>query len=129
MASHTIIQQVTAAGAIYSAASTVTDNQELDEDVTLAPAATNIEIDVVFTRASVKSLMIQSLGGDLTIKTNSSGAPNDTVVMIAGQIIIWSSVAVIGANPFPTADITKLFLSSTAGTKFIMRAILHSTNP
>jgi hypothetical protein len=129
MPSHTISQQVTAGGVVLTAQQTVTDNEEIVLGNVFAPATVNAETDIAITRASIKSLVIQATGGDLTIKTNSSGAPADTLVMTAGQVLLWSSVASIGTNPFATADITKFFFSSTAGCTFTLRAIVHSTNP
>jgi hypothetical protein len=98
----------------------------------LAPATTNTEIDIVLTRADIQSIVLQSVGGDLTIKTNSTGSPGDTVALTAGQILVWciaaTGIQAIGADPFPTADVTKLFLSSMAGTTFTLRAEVTAAN-
>lgn len=112
----------------FTSVTQVTDAQARSVDETLTAGATNVEVDIVLTRAQIKSLVLSCIGGDLTIKTNSSSAPADTVVMANNGLTVWSTVAGIGTNPFPTADVTKLFLSSTAGTVFKLRAIVTASN-
>lgn len=116
----------------FTLVQTITDAQSRGVDATLAAAAVNTEFDVVLTRADIKAIVLQSVGGDLTIKTNSTGSPGDTVTMTAGQILFWcpsgTGIQAFGTDPFPTADVTKLYLSSTAGTSFKLRAIVNALN-
>lgn len=107
---------------------TVTNAQSRGVDETLAASSVNVEVDVVLTRAQIKGLMLSCVGGDLTIKTNSTSAPGDTVTMADGDILYWSTANNLGTDPFATADVTKLYLSSTAGTVFKLRAIVTATN-
>lgn len=128
MPSQTITQTVTSGSDTFQAVYTVTNTQSRAITITLAASTTNHEIDIVLTRAQVKALTLQSNGGDLTIKTNSSGSPADTVVMVSGGLITWDPADGIGTDPFATADVTKLFLTTTAGTIFSLRAIVTDTN-
>ena len=128
MPSQTISISLQSSDKSVGQSTTVTDAVGKAVDETLAPSTTNTEVDVVLKAAHTKSVFLQSVGGDLTIKTNSTGSPGDTVVLTAGQVLFWSSTAVIGTNPFPSADVTKLYLSSTAGTVFNLRAIVDATN-
>ena len=128
MPSQTISISLQSSDKSVGQSTTVTDAVGKAIDETLAPSTTNTEVDVVLKAAQTKSLFMQSVGGDLTIKTNSTSAPGDTVTMTAGEVLFWSTVGVIGANPFPSADVTKLYLSSTAGTTFNLRAIVTATN-
>lgn len=107
---------------------TVSDAQTRSVSKTLAASSTNVEVDIVLTRAQIKSLVLSNVGGDLTIKTNSTSAPGDTVTMATGDVSLWSSTAGIGTDPFATADVTKLYLTSTAGTVFNLDAVVSATN-
>lgn len=110
---------------------TVVGPQGAQIDLTLAPSTTNSEQDIVLTRADIQAIVL-STTGDLVIKTNSTGSPGDTVTMTAGQILMWcpsaSGIQAIGTDPFPTADVTKLFFTTTAGTTFKLRAVLSALN-
>lgn len=128
MPTQTISMAIAIGSETFNLTKTVTDVQARAVDVTLAPAAVNTEVDLVLTNAQVDSLVLSCIGGDLTIKTNSTGSPNNTVVMANGDLLLWSTTAGIGVNPFITANITKLYLSSTAGTVFKLRAVVTATN-
>lgn len=116
----------------FSLVQSVTNSQSKSLDIALAASTTNHEEDMVLTRAQIKSILLKVTGGDLTIKTNSTGSPGDTVVMAAGAELFWcptdTNILAFGADPFPTADVTKLYLSSTAGCTFQLRAIVTNTN-
>jgi hypothetical protein len=132
MASHTVSLAVVVGVDTFNINQVITDAQARAVDEVLAPAALNTEVDIVLTRAAIKSIVITSIGGDLTIKTNSSGSPADTLVMTSGQVLEYcpsgTNIQAVGAAPFPTADVTKLFLSSTAGTTFKLRAVVTAAN-
>jgi hypothetical protein len=132
MPKHTVSLAITSGLDTFNVQQDITDAQARAVDETLAPGATNVEVDIVLTNAQVKSLALSCQGGDLTIKTNSTGAPGDTVAMTDGQVTEYcpsgTGVQAIGTNPFASANVTKLYLSSTAGTVFKLRAIVTATN-
>ncbi len=132
MPSHKITLGYSTGSENYSVTQTITDVQARAIDVTLAANTTNSEVDLVLTNADIDSLMLLSSSGDLTIKTNSTGSPGNTVLMTAGQEIIYcpsgSGIQAVGTNPFASANVTKLFLTTTAGTTFTLRAIVNANN-
>lgn len=94
----------------------------------------------------IRSLVMQAVGGDIQIVTNASSAPSfpvtagavgstgDKVLLAAGQVIFWQQAfidttgnyAAFGVNPFPTADVTSLWLYSVGGSAILkIRAILQ----
>jgi hypothetical protein len=80
------------------------------------------EVDIAWLHANVHALLIYSSTA-LTIKTNSSGSPTQTLVLTAGQAIVWGPDH-LEANPV-TADVTKLFLSNdTAGIAVVKIRVL-----
>jgi hypothetical protein len=129
MPSHQITLTVQAPGqTLQSIPATVTADTNLAISETLAPSTTNQGVVASITNANIYSLVLQSVGGDCTIKTNSTSSPGNTVAMTAGQVIVYSpsTQANIGTNPFAAANVTELYLSSTAGTTFILNAILNN---
>lgn len=136
MPTHTISQVLRVSDSQYSVEASVTDDEEIHVDVTLAALASEVAVDpVTLTNSKVKSLML-TCTGDCTIKTNSSSSPGNTKVLAAGEVVLWAGAAaptanpsatiVIGTNPFVSADVTKLYLSSTAGGVFTLRAIINA---
>jgi hypothetical protein len=116
MANHTVkrIYQDTSATAILQS-ETISGDTERNFDASLAIGA-NHEIDIAFTRANLKSLCITS---DLavTVYTNdlSSGSPQDTIAIVAGQALVWTlATDGIGKCPFSN-NVTKLYVTNGAG--------------
>jgi hypothetical protein len=133
MPTQTVSLSVVDGTTTFSVVDTVTDAQaRAVGPLTLASSTTNSEVDIVLTRADVRSMTLSTVGGDLTIKTNSTSSPGDTVTLAAGTTVVFvasaSGIQAVGTIQFPTADVTKLFLSSTAGTVFTLRAIVTAAN-
>jgi hypothetical protein len=121
---HTIMQSYQTGNGSLVGNMAVTGDTEINSDVVLAPAAVNVELDVDFKRANAQCLGLECTG-DCTIKTNSSSAPQDTIVLTANQPLICKSGAEVAARF--GGDVTKLFLSSTAGGTFSVRILLDET--
>ena len=96
-------------GNIITALGTYTGTAEVGYDGTVAATTDLQEVDIAWLHANVHALLIYSSTA-LTIKTNVSGSPVQTLVLTAGQTIVWGTDH-LEANPV-TADVTKLFLSN-----------------
>jgi hypothetical protein len=96
-------------GNIITALGTYTGTAEVGYDGTVAATTDLQEVDIAWLHANVHALLIYSSQA-LTIKTNVSGSPVQTLVLTAGQTIAWASDH-LEVNPV-TADVTKLFLSN-----------------
>jgi hypothetical protein len=96
-------------GNIITAVAAYTGTAEVGYDGTVAATTDLVEVDIAWVRANVHALLLYSSQA-LTIKTNVSGAPVDTVVLAAGQSVVWGSDH-LEANPV-AHDVTKLFLSN-----------------
>jgi hypothetical protein len=93
----------------------------------IVPAgATNIEFDVAVDVSAVKAAGIEA-SRDCTVKTNSTSAPDDTLSLVAGVPLIW--VTGDAATFFLTADVTKFYITTPAGTDttFKFTAAIDST--
>src|SRR5258708_4168787 len=119
---HSITRQYSTAGTSLIGTKAISGDTEQNSDITLAPSATNVELDFAFVGSKVLALGILCVG-DCVIKTNTTGGA-DTVTLTAGQVTLCASNAEV-LLLFPTADVTKLFLTSTAGGVFSIRALIH----
>ncbi len=96
-------------GNAVSVISKYTGTTEVAYDGTVAATTDLQEVDIAWLHANVHALLIYSSTA-LTIKTNVSGSPVQTLVLTAGQAIVWGTDH---TEVCPvTADVTKLFLSN-----------------
>ncbi len=109
-------------GPVVSSFDTQTGNTEVGFDGTIAATTDNIEVDIGFAHTPTKALEFWSSTA-LTVKTNSSSSPTQTISLTANQALIWT-VAHPESNPI-TADVTKLFLSNdTSGIATVKIRVL-----
>lgn len=109
-----ILQYITAEGRLVNATDSVQGDGEVSYDGTIATSGTpNVEVDVAFAFAKVKSMLLYSTTG-MTIKTNSTGAPDDTLTLAAGQALVWNTNDP-SVCPF-TADVTKLYFTNASAS-------------
>lgn len=115
MFTHTLgITYRTDAGTIANVSLPFTGNWEgVDLDVTINAGATNVEYDAVVTIAQVQSLLMFS-DQAVTLKTNSSGSPQDTINIKAGVPIAWN-INSFHSIPF-AGNVTKLFFTNSGGS-------------
>jgi hypothetical protein len=108
----------------------ITPSGDGEENRQIAVAAgQTVETDITLVRSKMKSLYMES-DQDIAVKTNSSGAPDDTVNLSADVFNIWwTGSTYFPTNPFSHADVTKLYLVNSGGTDatFKLRAIVDST--
>jgi hypothetical protein len=115
------------AGVSFTGTDIVTDDTELNFDGTIATSGTNIEIDWTCTAANLQSIALFS-DQAAVIKTNSSGAPQETITLVANSPTIWTR-AVDGAGKIPfSGNVTKMYVTNPSGSvaaMFKIRAIAH----
>ena len=78
----------------------------------VAAASTNLQIDLAIVRARLKSIMI-TVTSALTLKTNSTSAPDNTFALLADKPLIWN-VDSLTADPFG-ADVTTIYVTTPSG--------------
>jgi hypothetical protein len=91
---------------------TITGDGENVRQLTIPGATTNQQIIIAFAIAAMKSLFIKA-SGLCTLKTNSSGAPDDTFTLDADSGVIWHN-QLSAANPI-TADVTTMYVTTPSG--------------
>jgi hypothetical protein len=93
-------------------------------DDVVPPSTTNKEYDLPVTLANVKSLLIYS-DQALTIKTNSSVTPSDTITVKAGIPIVWNT-DMINSIPFAT-NVAKMFITNAGANSANMKVRCATT--
>jgi hypothetical protein len=103
------------AGTVATATDTKTADEVNNWDGSIAANTTNQALHLAFTTASVVSLLLSAPGTQgVTLKTNSSSSPVDTITLAAGQSIIWTTSR-REAIPF-TADVTEIYATNASTT-------------
>lgn len=102
----------------------VTADVEKNIDLALS-IGTDFSIPFTLDRTKLKSLVIYS-DVALTLETNSSSSATDSIVLVAGQALMWT-LATDGLGRCPiTANVTALFATNVAAAAFKLRALLSN---
>lgn len=116
--------------ASYSLDKTVTEEEEINVQVTVTAGVQTVLDPVILTVASIKSIMVTATAAcTMTpVATSTDGTP---ISLTADTPIIWSSTGVIGASSTlfagaTVAGCTKIKLDSTAGCVFTLRALISA---
>jgi len=114
------------AGTITSTTETFQGDGESNYDGSIPANTTNGEIDVVVPHTPIRSLVLFS-SVDVTLKTNSSSVPDDTIALKGGSQVVWNTNHP-EACPF-TTDVTKIFITNAgaAAATVKIRVLLDST--
>jgi hypothetical protein len=110
---HTIESSVQTPGKRVTANFTVAHDQQVSLDVSVPGATNDHDVDFDFVVARLQSIFIKS-DQDVTLETNSSSAPTNTIALKANKPLIWY-VGSYYANLF-TADVTRMFFTNAGAT-------------
>lgn len=84
----------------------------------IADSSTNLEIAWQADVSQIKSIVIAS-DQAITIKTNSTGAPDNTLNIVAGMPYVWRTGDYNAL--LLTADVTKLFVTNASGSSATLK--------
>jgi hypothetical protein len=101
------------AGTITNTTDSYTGDGEANYEGSIATGVTNGEIDIALDVSAIKSLVMYSTQA-LTVKTNSTSAPADTITLAAGKQLVWTTDH-LDANPLGT-DVTKFYVTNASGS-------------
>jgi hypothetical protein len=103
----------TDAGTIASVTAIYVADSESNLDDTVPGSTTNKEFDLSITKSDVVSMIMYS-NQAVTIKTNSSSSPSDTISLATNMPLVWntdSPVAIPLAGP-----VTKIYVTNAGVT-------------
>jgi hypothetical protein len=113
---------------ISSTSEDVTGSAEANIDETIALNATDFLINIAIDVSALKSIFI--LGSKaMTIKTNDSADPDDTITLAAGVPFRWTSTSPF-ASPFAsTVDVTKIYVTGAGASGTLQIYVLQDATP
>lgn len=100
-----------------------------------APALDGIDIDIPANQTNLHKIFALPVSAlkllyivcdqNVTIKTNSSGSPADTINLLAGVPLVWQ-YGVYHANPFASnTDVTSVYLTNVAAGTLSIRYMFN----
>jgi len=81
----------------------------LDEN--LSAGSTNVPIAIAFDASDLQGFALVA-DVDMTVKTNSTSSPGNTINLKAGRVMPWSNSDGYYASPF-TVDVTSFYVTPT----------------
>lgn len=124
---HNVVRTYQTSGGNLS--NTVSQSADAEEarSLSVAVASPDTEVAISILYAGLKSIYISSSLA-LTVETNSSSAPDDTLSVPAGGALVWTAQDGT-ANPL-TANVTKVFLTATgSGSSAVEIRVLQDSTP
>jgi hypothetical protein len=126
---HTVTRQYKdRSSAAIQLSESVTGNAEYNLDDSAVPVANNHQYNWAITRANLQSVCLYAAAA-VTVYTNapSSGSPQDTIPIAAGQTLTWTlQTDLIAKCPF-SGNITALYVTNASGgtVQFSVRCVLN----
>lgn len=108
------------AGQMASVSRTFTGGGELRVYEPIPAASTDLAVAFAVDREAIVSLAIYC-NKAVTIKTNSSSSPTDTIALAAGQLIVWGDDEDALADMVFTADVTALYVTNAGASEATLR--------
>ena len=108
---------------------TNTSNAEINISDTVAASGTHVEYTVAFTITNLECIYISSTT-DMTLKTNETGSPDDTILLKANRPFVWMKNSGITV-PFvgDSGAITKFYFTNGLVESTLEIRILKDTTP
>lgn len=116
-------------GSTQLASTTYTNTQEseLNFNFTLSASSTNYDLPgAVITIANIKNLYM-CFDTAVTLKTNSTGSPQETLTFTANVPLIWDSQMPVAIGTIFAGNITKFYLTNSTDETACRIYILLST--
>jgi hypothetical protein len=124
---HTITLSLASAGVAIGGTQVLTADNKSSFDIPLTASQADVAVDVAFDKDRLQSLFIKS-DKDLTIETNSTSEPGDTLTIPGGEPFVWNQ-NMAWDNPF-SADVTKFYLTNgEAAAARVQMEFLYDPTP
>lgn len=120
---HTLNFNYTSPSGAVTAAIIASGSQNLEIDAPIAEGAANFEIDFDVPVAPEAKGFLFIADQAMTVKTNSTSAPDNTITLTANVPYFW--VTGMGANPLAAA-ITKVYVTSANAGTLKIRAVFNT---
>ncbi|OGT59920.1 MAG: hypothetical protein A3E01_10780 [Gammaproteobacteria bacterium RIFCSPHIGHO2_12_FULL_63_22] len=110
----------------FSKAVSKSADGEINRSIAVADGQTALLVSLALDVSEVKSLVIVA-DKAMTLKTNSSSVPDDTIALVAGEPYVWWDGS--PATCLLTVDVTALYVANASGDDGTLeiRALQDST--
>lgn len=127
MPSHKILRQWQSGNQSVSQEETVTADSETNLDLAVDDGETALEANIAIDVSALASLYMAA-DQDITIKTNSSGSPDDTISLKANKPLVWTPNCGF-SNPL-SEDVLSIFCANSSGTNATLQIrLLQDATP
>lgn len=109
---HTVQSVVTDGGFRFVASKELTVTAAAQYQESVANSASDLAVAITIESTSLKVFALQS-DQDITVKTNDSGSPQETITLKANQPVIWTEGQ---ANVPISGDVTALYITNSSGS-------------
>lgn len=124
--SHSVQVNWTGGGTPLTSTKTVTDDEEINLDTTVALAGTDVLLPLAFDYTKLKEIYILA-SQNLTLEFNNSTTGVPTIALKANEAFHWIYGQGYFANPF-TENVTALYATNSSGVEATLqiRALVSS---
>lgn len=121
---HTLAWNYTASNAATSANLSASSESEQNLDIVVPALSTDYQVAFVLDYSQCKGFFIMA-DATMTVETNATDAAGgQTISLTSGVPVAW----IYGSGTCPiTADITKIYVTSTAGGNLTIRSLVDAT--
>lgn len=105
---------------------TITSDGKIEQEIAFSANQTNKQVAFALTLANCASLFIRSSVA-MTVKTNSSSSPADTITLAAGKAFEWDNSMPIDLTDLLSANITTIYGTNTAAGTLYVKALIDVT--
>jgi len=103
------------------------DSQGPSLDVTVPDESSDMLVNFALDVSQIKAIYIVA-DQDVTLETNDSGSPDDTISLAAGVPYVWTTDSYDSC--LLTADITKLYFTNASGSEATVQLeVVHDATP
>lgn len=96
-------------------------NSEIIVNETFGAGSSNVEFSLSLTAANLQSVFMVSTQ-NLTIKTNSTSSPGNTINLVAGIPLVWGTSSGYSTCPF-TSNVTAGYATCTPAAQLQMKIL------
>lgn len=101
----------------------ITDDGKIEFTVTFGANQTNKQVNLACSLADISSIFLRSSVA-MTLETNDSTTPADTIELAAGKAFEWDETMPLDLTDYLSADITVLYGTNVAAGTLYVKVLL-----
>ena len=114
---------ISAGGVSLRETKSFTNTGRLGFSEVIAAATSDVAIAVTIDISALSYLAIQAVGGDVTIKTNSTATPGDTLTLPDGALVLYNSDQAALFPLFLSVDVTTMYVTNAGAAEVTVECV------